>query len=72
MDTEVLVALISLVGIISSGVISAIISNKTTVYRIDQLEKKVDKHNNVIERTFKLEGQMTEAQHDIKEIKEKL
>lgn len=32
-----------------------LISNKLTTYRIEQLEKKVDKHNNVIERIFKLE-----------------
>ena len=30
---------------------------------------EVNKHNNVIERTFKLEGQMTEVQHDIKDLK---
>lgn len=30
-------------------------SSKLTAYRIAQLEKRVDKHNNVIERTFRLE-----------------
>lgn len=30
-------------------------SNKLTNYRIEQLEKKVDKHNTVIERTYRLE-----------------
>jgi hypothetical protein len=38
-------------------------------YRLSQLELKQDKHNNVIERTFILEGQMLEAQHDIKDLK---
>lgn len=38
-------------------------------YRLKELEKKVDKHNNVVERTFVLEGQMHEAQHDIRDIK---
>lgn len=42
---------ISLIGII----ITALVTNSVTKYRIDQLEKKVDKHNNVIERVFKLE-----------------
>ena len=32
-------------------------------------EKKVNLHNNYIERTFKLEGQMSEVQHDIKDLK---
>ena len=40
-----------------------------TAYRIEQLEKKVEKHNGVIERTFKLEGRMQEAEHDIIELK---
>ena len=42
---------ISLIGII----ITALVTNSVTKYRIDQLEKKVDKHNNIIERVFKLE-----------------
>lgn len=50
--TEILVnAGVSLAGII----ITAITSYKLIKYRVDQLEKKVDKHNNVIERVFKLE-----------------
>ena len=38
-------------------------------YRVNELEKKQDKHNNLIERTFKLEGQMTELQHEIVDLK---
>jgi hypothetical protein len=38
-------------------------------YKFDELEKKVDRHNGVIERTYILEGQMREAQHDIRDLK---
>lgn len=38
-------------------------------YRLQQLEKKQDAHNNLIERTYKLEGRMTEAEHDIRDLK---
>lgn len=38
-------------------------------YRVSELEKKQDKHNNLIERTYKLEGQMTELQHEIMDLK---
>lgn len=38
-------------------------------YKFNELEKKVDKHNNLVERTYILEGKMTEAQHDIKDLK---
>jgi hypothetical protein len=35
-------------------------------YRLSQLEKKVDKHNNLIERTYKLEEEMTLYEEKIK------
>ena len=38
-------------------------------YRMKELTARVDKHNNVIERTFRLEGQMEECRHDIKDLK---
>ena len=40
-----------------------------TIYRIDQFEKKVDEHNGVVVRTTRLEGRMTEAEHDIRDLK---
>ena len=44
-------------------------SNKLTAYRLEQLERKVAAHNSLVERTYKLEGQMTEVQHDIRDLK---
>lgn len=38
-------------------------------YRLKQLEDKVNKHNQIVERTYILEGQVTELQHDIKDLK---
>lgn len=38
-------------------------------YRIEELEKKVNKHNNLIERMYKAEGQITELQHDVSDMK---
>ena len=37
--------------------------------KIDELTRKVEKHNNMIERTYQLEGRMTEVEHDIRDIK---
>lgn len=65
MDSTVVIALIAAGGTIISGIISALISNSITKYRISQLEKKVDKHNSLIERTYKLEGDVTTLQHDV-------
>ncbi len=57
--------LLSLIGVyIANRKSSALIA-----YRLEQLEKKVDKHNKVVERTFILEGQVTELQHDIRDMK---
>ena len=54
------------------GVVLANNSNrKLIVYRIDELEKKVDKHNNLIERMTKAEGRITEAEHDIQDLKKR-
>lgn len=55
MPSEVIVGLLSLLGTLVGSVTGIIASNKLTIYRIDQLEKKVDKHNQIIERTYKLE-----------------
>lgn len=38
-------------------------------YRVSELEKKQDKHNHYIERTYKIEGQITEIQHEISDLK---
>ncbi len=44
-------------------------SQALIAYRLEQLEKKVDKHNNVVERTYILEGDVKELQHDIRDLK---
>ena len=54
-------SLISLVGII----ITAIITNSLVSYRVGQLEKKVDKHNNIIERTYALESKVEILEKEI-------
>ncbi len=55
MDSTVIVALISLAGTLLGTFGGIMASNKLTSYRIDKLEEKVDKHNNLIERVYRLE-----------------
>ena len=38
-------------------------------YRVSELEKKQDKHNNLIERMYRLEGNTTELMHEVKDLK---
>lgn len=58
------------------GFLGTYISNrKQTVlvaYRLEELEKKVNKHNNLIERMYKAEGKIDELQHDVSELKGKI
>ena len=71
MTPEVLNALISAVAVIISGLISAFVSNKLMTYRIEQLEKKVDKHNSIIDRTYHLEAQVEVIENEIDNLKNK-
>lgn len=69
MDSEIIVALLGLLGTFSGSLLGVVAAGKLTQYRLRQLEEKVNKHNNLIERTYILEGQMLEVQHDIKDLK---
>lgn len=66
MDTEIVVALITLAGSALGTFAGIVTSTRLTTYRIEQLEKKVDKHNTVVERTFKLEEAQAVMQEQIK------
>ena len=70
--TTLAVAGMSLIGTLAGTFGGILVSNKLTTYRIEQLERlerKVAAHNSLVERTYKLEGQMTEVQHDIRDLK---
>lgn len=55
MQDTVVVALLSLGGTLVGTFGGILTSQRLIGYRIEQLEKKVEKHNNVIERVFRLE-----------------
>lgn len=69
MTESIIVALIT--GLLSlAGVYLANRKSSALIaYRIEQLEHKQDAHNKMIERVFKLEGRMDEAEHDIRDLK---
>jgi uncharacterized coiled-coil protein SlyX len=64
--TTVIVALLSCLGTGIGSLYGIKRSTSLIEYRITELEKKVDKHNNVIERTYKLEERAAVAEQDIK------
>lgn len=69
MEPEIIVALVSLIGTLAGTFGGIVMSSKLTIYRIEQLELKVNKHNNLIERMYKVEGEVTEVQHDVADLK---
>jgi len=58
MDPTVISALLALAGSLIGTFAGIVTSSKLTEYRLKELEKKQDKHNQVIERTYKLEERM--------------
>jgi hypothetical protein len=53
--------LITLAGVI----ITCLFTHSKTIYRIEQLEKKQDKYNNVIARTYELEKNVAVLKEEI-------
>ncbi|MBR3697396.1 MAG: hypothetical protein IKM97_03925 [Clostridia bacterium] len=66
MSETIIVAAISLVGTLGGSLGGILVANKLTNYRVEQLEKKVEKHNNVIERVYKLEQHNAVQDEEIK------
>lgn len=69
MNSTIIVAIFGCLGTILGSGLGVLASSKLTNFRLQQLEKKVDKHNTVIERTFRLEEQVKEIYQDVKELK---
>lgn len=65
MDDTIIVALISFAG----TCIGSFAGMNLIKFRISQLEKKVEKHNSVVERTFRLEEDVKYIKEEIKELK---
>lgn len=55
MNDTIIVALLSLVGTLAGSYFASRKSTALIAYRLEQLEEKVNKHNQVVERTYRLE-----------------
>ncbi len=66
MKIEVIVSLISALGSAIGTFLGIMVNSKLTNFRIEQLEKKVDKHNQVIDRVYELEKRDAVMNEDIK------
>lgn len=71
LDT-IIVAAISLLGTLACSYFANSKTIALLAYRLEQLERKVEKHNSVVERTFQLENNVQTAFSRIDEIRETL
>ena len=68
MNETVLVAALSLIGTLIGSFSGIIAANKLVNYRLQQLEQKVQAHNNLVERTYHLEGELELLHEQIKSV----
>ena len=72
MTETMFIALLSLLGTLVGSLTGILTANKLTNYRIEQLERKVDKHNCVIERVYYLEKRDAVIEEEIENTKQKI
>lgn len=79
MSETVIVALLSLVGTLAGSYFASRRSTALIAYRLEQLEEKVNKHNQVVERTYHLEDndalleeKIKVANHRIEDLEKKV
>lgn len=68
MSETIIISLISLVGTLAGSLGGILVSSKMTNYRIEQLEKKVDKHNNFAEKIPIINEQIKVINHRIDDL----
>ena len=66
MRAEIIVGILSLVGTLIGTLGGILAANKLTNYKLDELTKRVDKHNNLIDRMYKVESRVTLIEDELK------
>ena len=72
MNETVLVALLSFAGTLIGTLGGILAANRLTNYRIERLEKQVEKHNHVIDRVYKLEQADAVEEEEIRVINHRI
>lgn len=69
MQSEIVIGILSLCGTLIGTIGGILASNRLTLYRLEQLEEKVSKHNNLIERMYKCEERITVIETEVDEMR---
>ena len=72
MSENIIIALLSLVGTLAGTLAGIMATSKLSNYRIQQLEKKVEEHNKIVERTYKLEQHSAVIDEEIKVVNHRI
>lgn len=63
---EIIVGILALIGTCVGSIGGILASNKLVTYRLSQLEDKVSKHNNLIDRMYKVENRVTILEDELR------
>ena len=65
MSEGIITSLLALLGTVIGSFAGILTSSRLTLYRLERLEEKVEQHNRVVERVFKLEESAKSAHYHI-------
>jgi peptidoglycan hydrolase CwlO-like protein len=66
------VALLALTGTLTGSFSGILVANKLVNFRLEQLEKKVEKHNNLVERIAMAENEIKILNHKIEDLNKEI
>ena len=72
MSETIIVAILSLVGTLVGSLFGILAANKLVQFRLEQLEKKVEKHNNLVERMYNLEEKVAVDEKELEHLKDEV
>jgi tetrahydromethanopterin S-methyltransferase subunit G len=72
LSTELWVAILALAGTLIGSFSGILVANKLVNFRLEQLEKKVEKHNSIIERIAMAENEIKIISHRIEDVEKAL
>ena len=61
MNIEIILSLLSALCSLIGSLGGILVTSQLNLYRLEQLEKKVDKHNHLVERMYEIEKTVTTA-----------
>lgn len=72
MSETIIIGILGFLGTVVGSGFGVLASSRLTVYRIEQLEKKVDEHNNIIKRTYELEKKADLFEQELEFLEKKI